>query len=203
MAKKFNGVKLSPCDFKPFVKNYCRDHKLFLITFYFLYLSIFAVSLFIVLNYESTLSHDNYYQMLMSGEYSFVKVSLKFLLINLGLSVCAMFTYRKKYAFAVMYFFVTFIAYRLAVNIVGSWCSNNIVNTLNATLFYFPIFTIFVISIVTILCHINKYYLYCNDRCPVTLKKMCIFTGCIVIATSICILVFTLVLPLIIRHILF
>ncbi|MDE5990164.1 MAG: hypothetical protein K2H36_01100, partial [Clostridia bacterium] len=188
---------------KPYIKNYLKDNKLFIITFYGLFLAVFAISLFIVLNYDSELTHKNYYRILMNGEYGYVKITLKYFLFNLLLAFCAMLTYRKKYAFAIMYFVVTFIAYRLAVNIVGSWDANLLISILNAVLFYFMIYLIFVITIVTITCYINKNYLYCSGNCPITLKKMIGFTLIVSVITGIAISIFTAILPLILCHILF
>ena len=69
---KFKGIKINKVCITPYIKNYFRENKLFIITFYGLFLSVFAISLFVVLNYESELTHNNYYQMLMNGEYSVV-----------------------------------------------------------------------------------------------------------------------------------
>lgn len=200
---KFNGIKINKVCLKPYFKNYFRDNKLFIITFYGLYLAVFAFSLFVVLNYESEFTHTNYYQLLMNGEYGFIKITLKYFLYNLLLAICAMLTYRKKFAFAIMYFAVTFIAYRLAVNIVGSWYCNFIINILNAALFYFMIYLIFVVTIVTIICYINRNYLYCSVNCPITLKKMLGVALAVSVITGIAIAIFTAVLPLILKHILF
>lgn len=202
MAKN-NKFKFNKGVATPLIKNFFRDNKIFLITFFGLYIVIFAISIFIALSYQDQLSHNNYYQMLLEGEYSYFKVTLKYILFNVLFAFCAMITYRKKYAFALMYFVVTFIAYRLAVNIIGSWQYNLIINVLNAVLFYFIIYTTFVITIVLIVCHINSNYLYCNDRCPTTLKSIFKFTAITTIATSICIIVCTVVLPLILSKILF
>ena len=141
--------------------------------------------------------------MLMNGEYGYVKITLKYFLFNMLFAFCAMLTYRKKYAFALMYFAVTFIAYRLAVNIIGCWYANTLINILNAALFYFMIYLIFVITIVTIICYINKNYLYCSGNCPITLKKMIGLTLIVSIITGIAITIFTAILPIILRHILF
>ncbi|MDE6275780.1 MAG: hypothetical protein K2M75_04505 [Clostridia bacterium] len=187
----------------PIIKNFFKDNKLFLITFFGLYIAIFAISLFIVLNYQSQLNHNNYYQMLLEGEYSYLKVTLKYVGLNILFAFCSMITYRKRYAFALMYFVVTFIAYRLAVNIVGSWQYNLIINILNAVLFYFIIFTTYVVTIVLIVSHINSNYLYCSDSCPTTLKKIFKFTAITTLITSICIIICTVVLPLILSKILF
>ena len=187
----------------PIIKNFFRDNKLYLITFFGLYIAIFAISLFIVLNYQSQLDHVNYYQLLLEGEYSYLKVTLKYVCFNLLFAFCAMITYRKRFAFAIMYFVVTFIAYRLAVNIVGSWQCSIAINILNAVLFYFIIFTVYVITIVLIVSHINSNYLYCVDRCPVTLKKIFKFSLITTVITSLCIIVCTIVLPLILSKILF
>ena len=200
---KFNGIKINKVCIKPYIKNYFKDNKLFFITFYGLYIAVFALSLFVVLSYESEFTHTNYYQLLMNGEYGFVKITLKYFLYNLLLAACAMLTYRKKFAFAIMYFVVTFLAYRLAVNIVGSWNCNIIINILNAVLFYFMIYLIFVITIVTVICYINKNYLYCSANCPLTLKKMITFTLIVSIIMGVIIIIFTAVLPLILRSILF
>lgn len=200
---KFNGIKINKVCVTPYVKNYIKDNKLFFITFYGLYLAVFVLSLFVVLSYESEFTHVNYYQLIMNGEYGFVKVTLKYFLYNLLLAACAMLTYRKKFAFAIMYFVVTFLAYRLAVNIVGSWNCNMIINVLNAILFYFMIYLIFVVTIVTIICYINKNYLYCSRSCPITLKKILGFTLIVAIVTGIVIAIFTVVLPLILKCILF
>ena len=200
---KFKGIKINKVCITPYIKNYFRENKLFIITFYGLFLSVFAISLFVVLNYESELTHNNYYQMLMNGVYSVVKVTLKYFLFNLLFAFCAMLTYRKKFAFAIMYFAITFIAYRLAVNIVGSWNSSLIINLLNTIIFYIPIFLLFVVTIVTIICYINKNYLYCSGNCPITLKKMLGFTLAVACIIGIAIAVFTAVLPIIIKHILF
>ena len=188
----------------PHIKNFFKDNKLFIITFFGLYLVIFAISIFIVHSYQDQISHNNYYQMLLEGNYSYFKITLKYLLFNMLFAFCAMITFRKKYAFAIMYFIVTFIAYRLAVNIIGGWqdCSL-IINILNAVLFYFLINTIYLITIVLIVCHINSNYLYCNDRCPMTLKSIFKFTLITTIITSICIIICTVVLPLILCKILF
>ena len=189
----------------PLIKNFFKDNKLFILTFFGLYLAIFAISIFIAHTYQDQITHNNYYQMLLEGEYSYFKITLKYVLYNLLFAFCAMITYRKKYAFAIMYFVVTFIAYRLAVNIIGGWqeeCSL-IVNILNAVLFYFLIFTMFVITIVLIVCHINSNYLYCTDRCPLTLKKIFKFSLITAIITSICIIICTVVLPMILCKILF
>ncbi len=202
MTKK-NNFKLNKGVISPILKNFFRDNKLFLITFFGLYALIFAISLFIVLNYQSQLSHDNYYQLLLEGEYSYVKVTLKYLFYNVLFAFCASITYKKKYAFALMYFAVTFIAYRLAVNIVGSWQYNLLINILNAVLFYFIIFTAYVVTIVLIVCHINSNYLYCNDRCPTTLKSILKFSLITTAATSLVIIISTVVLPLILSKILF
>ena len=187
----------------PLIKTFFRDNKLFLFTFFGLYLVIFAISIFIVFNYQDQLDHNNYYQMLLEGDYSYFKVTFIYLLFNVLFAFCAMITYRKKYAFAIMYFVVTFIAYRLAVNIIGSWQYNLIINILNAVLFYFLINTLYVVTIVLIVCHINSNYLYCNDRCPTTLKSIFKFSAITVICTSICIIICTVVLPLILCKILF
>ncbi|MCI8421822.1 MAG: hypothetical protein HFE34_05980 [Clostridia bacterium] len=188
----------------PFIKNFFRDNKLFLITFFGLYLAIFAISIFIVYNFQEQLCHNNYYQMLLEGNYSYFKVTLTYVLFNILFAFCAMITYRKKFAFAIMYFVVTFIAYRLAVNIVGSWLEYRlIINILNAVLFYFIINTIYVITIVLIISHINTNYLYCNDRCPMTLKSIFKFSVITTVITSICIIICTVVLPLILCKILF
>ncbi|MDE6189137.1 MAG: hypothetical protein K2G37_02465 [Clostridia bacterium] len=200
---KFNGIKINKLSLKPYIKNYLKDNKLFLITFYGLFIFVFAFSLFVVLNYESECNHDNYYVLLMNCDYGFLKVTLKYLLYNLLFAFCATLTYRKKFAFAIMYFAVTFIAYRLAVNIIGSWCSTFAINLINAALFYFPIFLIFVITIVTIICYINDKYLYCSGSCPVTLKKTLCFSLLVYMVTSILIAVFTIALPLIFKRILF
>ena len=200
---KFNGIKINKISLKPYIKNYFKDNKLFLITFYGLFLAVFAISLFVVLNYESEFTHNNYYQMIMNGEYSIVKITLKFCLFNLLFAFCAMLTYRKKYAFALMYFAITFIAYRLAVNIVGSWTANLLINILNAILFYLMIYLIFAITIVTVICYINKNYLYCSGNCPITLKKMIGFTLVVSLITGLMIAIFTALLPIILRHILF
>ena len=202
MAKN-NKFKLNKGVATPFIKNFLRDNKLFLITFFGLYILIFAISLFIVLNYQDQLSHNNYYQMLLQGEYSYFKVTLKYVLFNLLFAFCAIITYRKKYAFALLYFVVTFIAYRLAVNIIGCWQYNIIINILNAILFYFIINTMYVITIVLIISHINSHYLYCNDRCPATLKSIFKFSLITTIATSICIIICTVILPMILCKILF
>ncbi|MCX4363507.1 MAG: hypothetical protein OSJ74_09020 [Clostridia bacterium] len=202
MTKK-NNFKLNKGVISPILKNFFRDNKLFLITFFGLYALIFTISLFIVLNYQSQLSHDNYYQLLLEGEYSYVKVTLKYLFYNVLFAFCASITYKKKYAFALMYFAVTFIAYRLAVNIVGSWQYNLLINILNAVLFYFIIFTAYVVTIVLIVCHINSNYLYCNDRCPTTLKSILKFSLITTAATSLVIIISTVVLPLILSKILF
>ena len=203
MAKK-SKFKLNKLVATPVIKNYFRDNKLFLITFFGLFLVIFAISVFIVHNYQEQLSHNNYYLMLLEGNYSYLKVTLKYVLFNVLFAFCAMITYRKKFAFAIMYFVVTFIAYRLAVNIVGSWqdCSL-IINILNAVLFYFLINLTYVITIVLIVCHINTNYLYCNDRCPTTLKSIFKFTVIVTILTSICIVICTVVFPLLLSKILF
>ncbi|MDE7348042.1 MAG: hypothetical protein K2N53_00065 [Clostridia bacterium] len=187
----------------PFIKNFFRDNKLFLITFFGLYIAVFAISVFIVFNYQNQLCHNNYYQMLLEGNYSYFKVTLKYVLLNFLFAFCAMITYRKKYAFALMYFVVTFIAYRLAVNIIGSWQYNIVINILNAILFYFIIFTMYVVTIVMIVSHINSHYLYCNDRCPATLKNIFKFSLITTIITSICIIICTVVLPMILCKILF
>ena len=202
MTKK-NNFKLNKGVISPILKTFFRDNKLFLITFFGLYALIFAISLFIVLNYQSQLSHDNYYQLLLEGEYSYVKVTLKYLFYNVLFAFCASITYKKKYAFALMYFAVTFIAYRLAVNIVGSWQYNLLINILNAVLFYFIIFTAYVVTIVLIVCHINSNYLYCNDRCPTTLKSILKFSLITTAATSLVIIISTVILPLILSKILF
>ena len=203
MAKK-NKFKLNKGFATPFIKNYFKDNKLFLITFFGLFLVIFAISIFIVHNYKEQLSHNNYYLMLLEGNYSYLKVTLKYLLFNVLFAFCAMITYRKKFAFAIMYFVVTFIAYRLAVNIVGGWqdCSL-IINLLNAVLFYYIINLIYVVTIVLIVCHINNKYLYCTDRCPTTLKSILKFTIITTILTSIGIIICTVVLPLLLSKILF
>ncbi|MDE5756157.1 MAG: hypothetical protein K2I23_03625 [Clostridia bacterium] len=198
--KKF---KLNKGVATPYIKNFFRDNKLFLITFFGLYIAVFAISIFIVLNYQNQLSHNNYYQMLLEGEYSYFKVTLQYLLFNLLFAFCAMITYHKRYAFALMYFVVTFIAYRLAVNIIGCWQYNLFINILNAVLFYFIINTMYVITIVLIVCHINSHYLYCVDRCPATLKNIFKFSLITTIITSICIIICTVVLPLILCKILF
>ncbi len=200
---KLNGIKINKLCFKPLIKSYCKDNKLFLITFYGLFLAIFAFSLFIVLNYESEFTHDNYYQMLMNGEYSFVKVTLKYVLLNLLFAACAMLTYRKRYAFAIMYFAVTFIAYRLAVNIVGSWNASLILNILNAVLFYVPIFLTIVTTIVAIICYIGRNYLYCSGNCPITLKKLFKYTAIVFAIGTVFITVFTVIIPMILKKILF
>ena len=200
---KFNGIKINKVSLKPYIKNYVKDNKLFMITFYGLFLAVFIISLFIVINYESELTHKNYYRMLMNGEYGYFKITLQYFLFNMLFAFCAMLTYRKKYAFAIMYFVVTFIAYRLAVNIVGSWDTNLLISILNAVLFYFMIYLIFVITIVTIICYISKNYLYCSGNCPITLKKMIGFTLIISLVTGIAISIFTAIIPLIISHILF
>ncbi|MDE6362349.1 MAG: hypothetical protein K2L53_05165, partial [Clostridia bacterium] len=187
----------------PFIKNFFRDNKLFLITFFGLYIAVFAISVFIVFNYQNQLCHNNYYQMLLEGNYSYFKVTLKYVLLNFLFAFCAMVTYRKKYAFALMYFVVTFIAYRLAVNIIGSWQYNIVINILNAILFYFIIFTMYVVTIVLIVSHINSHYLYCNDRCPATLKNIFKFSLITTIITSICIIICTVILPMILCKILF
>lgn len=187
----------------PFIKNFFRDNKLFLITFFGLYIAVFAISIFIVFNYQNQLCHNNYYQMLLEGNYSYFKVTLKYVSLNFLFAFCAMITYRKKYAFALMYFVVTFIAYRLAVNIIGSWQYNIVINILNAVLFYFIIFTMYVVTIVLIVSHINSHYLYCNDRCPATLKNIFKFSLITTIITSICIIICTVVLPMILCKILF
>ncbi|MDE6604503.1 MAG: hypothetical protein K2K85_00585 [Clostridia bacterium] len=202
MAKN-NKFKLNKGVAAPFIKNFFRDNKLFLITFFGLYIAIFAISIFIVFNYQDQLSHNNYYQMLLQGEYSYFKVTLKYVLFNFLFAFCAMITYRKKYAFALMYFVVTFIAYRLAVNIIGSWQYNIVINILNAVLFYFIIYTMYVITIVLIICHINSHYLYCNDRCPATLKSIFKFSAITTVITSICIIICTVILPMILCKILF
>lgn len=203
MAKSIKNFKLNRGALIPHIKNFFKDNKLFLITFFGLYLLIFALSVFIVINYDAELNHTNYYQLLLQGKYSYWKVTFKFLFYNLILAICATLTYRKRFAFAIMYFVVTFIAYRLAVNIVGSWQANLIVNILNAALFYFMIYTLFVATIVFIISRINTNYLYCNDRCPVTLKKIFKHSLLTTIATSASIAVFTIVLPLIISKLLF
>lgn len=203
MAKNLKTFKFNKGILQPRLATFFKDNKWFLITFFGLYILIFAISLFIALNYDAQLSHTNYYGLLLQVEYSYFKVTLKYLLYNLILSLCAMITYRKKFAFAIMYFVVTFLAYRLAVNIVGSWDSNLIVNILNAVLFYFAIYTVFVVSIVLIVCFINTNYLYCNDRCPTTLKSILKFTLAVVSVTSICIMVFTIILPLLLSKLLF
>ena len=200
---KFNGIKINKISLTPYLKNYFKDNKLFLITFYGLFIFVFAFSLFVVLNYESECNHDNYYVLLMNCEYGFVKVTLKYLLFNLLFAFCAMLTYRKKFAFAIMYFAVTFIAYRLAVNIIGSWYSTLPINIINATLFYFPIFLIYVVTIVTIICYINNKYLYCSGNCPVTLKKTLRFSLIVFLVTSLMITIFTIALPLIFKQVLF
>ena len=203
MAKKLK-FKFNKGVATPYIKNFFCDNKLFIITFFGLFLLIFALSVFIVHNYQDQLSHNNYYQMLLEGDYSYFKVTLTYVLFNILFAFCAMITYRKKFAFAIMYFVVTFIAYRLAVNIVGSWqdCSL-IINILNSVLFYFAINTIFVITIILIISHINSNYLYCNDRCPTTLKSIFKFTVITTIITSICIVICTVVLPLLLSKILF
>ncbi|MDE6472446.1 MAG: hypothetical protein K2L52_05410 [Clostridia bacterium] len=203
MAKK-NKFKLNKGVATPFIKNFFRDNKLFLITFFGLYLTIFGISIFIVYRYQEQLCHNNYYQMLLEGNYNYFKVTLKYILFNILFAFCAMITYRKKFAFAFMYFVVTFIAYRLAVNIVGSWQDCNlIINILNSVFFYFLITTIYVITIVLIICHINTNYLYCNDRCPTTLKSIFKFSAITTLITSLCIVVCTVILPLILSKILF
>ena len=203
MAKK-NKFKLNKCVATPFIKNFCKDNKIFLITFFGLFFVIFAISIFIVHNYQEQLDHNNYYLMLLEGNYSYFKVTFKYVLFNILFAFCAMITYRKKFAFAIMYFVVTFIAYRLAVNIVGGWqdCSL-IINILNAVLFYFLIYLTYVITIVLIVCHINTNYLYCTDRCPTTLKSILKFTIITTILTSICIIICTVVLPMLLSKILF
>lgn len=206
LREKFRHLKrISPKSFDiySFFKKYCEDNKLFLLTFYCLYLAIIAISLFIVLSYENNLTHDNYYQLLMQGEYDYTKVSLKYLLYNMLIGLAAMITYKKKYAFACLYFLVTFIAYRLAVNIVGSWQYTNLINILNALLFYFPIFTAYIVVIVTIVCYINTNYLYCNDHCPITLKKILLFTLILFACSSAFILIHTVLYPFITTKILF
>lgn len=206
LREKFHNLKrvrFCSRDIFGYLKNYCSSNKLFLLTYYLLYLTIFAISLFIVLNYDNNITHDNYYQLLMQGEYEYVKVSLKYSLYNLLIALAAMLTYRKKYTFACLYFLVTFIAYRLAVNIVGGWQYSLIVNLLNTLLFYFPIFTVYVTVIVTAVCYINSNYLYCNDHCPITLKKMLLFTLAQVLITTAIILIHTLLYPYITAKILF
>ena len=115
MAKNLKSFKFNKGIIGPRVNTFFKDNKMFLITFFGLYLLIFGISLFIVLNYDAQLSHTNYYDLLLQGEYSYFKVTLKYLLYNLLLCFCSMITYRKKFAFAIMYFVVTFLAYRLAV----------------------------------------------------------------------------------------
>ncbi|MDE6884404.1 MAG: hypothetical protein K2P32_01400 [Clostridia bacterium] len=203
MAKNLKSFKFNKGIIGPRVNTFFKDNKMFLITFFGLYLLIFGISLFIVLNYDAQLSHTNYYDLLLQGEYSYFKVTLKYLFYNLLLCFCSMITYRKKFAFAIMYFVVTFLAYRLAVNIVGSWQCSLLVNVLNAALFYFAIYTAFVISIVLIVSYINTNYLYCNDRCPTTLKSILKFSLITFAATSVCIMVFTVILPLLLSKILF
>lgn len=206
LREKLRHLKrISPNGFDIFgyFKKYCVDNKLFLLTFYCLYIAIIAISMFIVLNYENNLMHDNYYQLLMQGEYEYTKVSLKYTLYNLLIAFVAMITYKKKYAFACLYFLVTFIAYRLAVNIVGSWQYTTLINILNTILFYFPIFTIYIIVIVTMVCYINKNYLYCHDHCPFTLKKILIFTLTLFISSTLLILLHTILYPFITSKILF
>ena len=203
MAKKCK-FKLNKNVATPFIKNYLRDNKMFLITFFGLFLVIFAISIFIVHSYREQLNHNNYYLMLMEGNYSYFKVTLKYVLFNILFAFCAMITYRKKFAFAIMYFVVTFIAYRLAVNIIGGWQDCNLIlNIINAVLFYFLINLTYVITIVLIVCHINTNYLYCNDRCPTTLKSILKFTIVATILTSICIVICTVVFPLLLSKILF
>ena len=202
MAKN-SKFKLNKGVATPLIKNFFRDNKLFLITFFGLYIAIFAISLFIVLNYQSQLDHVNYYQTLLEGEYSYFKVTLKYVFFNILFAFCAMITYRKRFAFALMYFVVTFIAYRLAVNIVGSWQYNIVINILNAVLFYFLIFTSYVITITLIVSHINSNYLYSADRCPATLKSILKFSTITTIITSLLIMICTIVLPLILSKILF
>lgn len=190
-------------DITDWAKNYCSYNKLFLLTFYLLYAAVFCISLFVVLNYGSEISHDNYYYLLTQGEYSYAKVSLRYVLIDFLIAFAAMLTYRKKYAFACMYFLVTFLAYRLAVNIVGSWQYSLVLNLLNTLLFYVPIFTVYVVVIVTAVCYINNNYAYCNDRCPITLKKMLVFTLTLAGISSAVILLHTLLYPFLTAKILF
>lgn len=203
MAKK-SKFKLNKSVATPFIKNYFRDNKLFIITFFGLFFVIFTISVFIVHNYQDQLNHKNYYLTLLKGDYSYFKVTFKYVLFNILFAFCAMITYRKKFAFAIMYFVVTFIAYRLAVSIVGSWqdCSL-IINILNAVLFYFAIYLTYVITIVLIVCHINTNYLYSTDRCPTTLKSILKVTIITTILTSICVVICTVVLPALLSKILF
>lgn len=206
LKDKLRHIKrISPTsiDIFGFFKKYCNTNKVFLLTFYCLYIVILAISFFIVLNYESNLTHDNYYQLLMQGDYDYVKVSLKYFLYNLLVTALAVITYRKKYAFACLYFIVTFIAYRLAVNIVGSWQYSNLINILNAILFYFPIFTAYVVVIVITVCYINTNYLYCNDTCPITIKKMLIFAITLLACSTVFIIIHTVLYPFITTKILF
>lgn len=190
-------------DLYDWAKRYCSSNKMFLLTFYLLYLAVFAISLFVALNYESEVSHDNYYYLLTQGEYSYIKVTLKYLLYDAAIAFVSMITYRKKYTFACLYFLVTFIAYRLAVNIVGSWQYSLVLNILNTVLFYVPIFMVFVVVIVTTVCYINTNYAYCNDHCPFTLKKMLTFTLALIGASFAVIMMHTLLYPFLTAKILF
>ena len=204
MEKGKFKFKLNKGVCSPLIRNFFRDNKLFLITFFGLYLLIFAISTFIVCKFQEQLLHNNYYMLLLEGEYSYFKVTLTYVLFNFLFAFCAMITHRKKYAFAFMYFVVTFIAYRLAVNIVGSWLECSIIlSVLNAVLFYFLISTIYVITIVLIVSHINSKYLYCIDRCPTTLKSIFKFSLITTAITSVCIIICTVVLPLVLCKILF
>ena len=201
--RNFKRTHATCRDLFDWAKRYCTSNRVFLLTFYLLYLTVFAISLFIVLNYESGITHDNYYYLLTQGEYSYIKVSLEYVLLNMGTAFTSMITYRKKYTFACLYFLVTFIAYRLAVNIVGSWQYSLVLNILNTILFYVPIFTVFVAVVVTTVCYINSNYFYCNDHCPITLKKMLTFTLALIGISSCVILIHTLLYPFVTAKILF
>lgn len=201
--RNFKRNRATSRDLFDWAKRYCSSNKLFLLTFYLLYVTVFAISLFIALNYDSGVTHDNYYYLLTQGEYFYVKVSLKYLLYNLIVAFVSMLTYRKKYTFSCLYFLVTFIAYRLAVNIVGSWQYSLVLNLLNTILFYVPVFTIYVVVVVTTVCYVNSNYLYCNDHCPITLKKMLLFTLALTGISSAAILVHTVLYPFLTAKILF
>lgn len=203
MAHKFNHHRLLYfCRFS-YIKNYIRENIVYIVSFYCLYLAILVFSLYIVTNYGSSLTHDNYYQLLIEDSYSYASTSLKYIFYNIVVCFCAMLTYRKKYAFVCMYFMVTFIAYRLAVNIIGSWQYANFINILNTFLFYIPIYTLYVFCIVIIVCYINKYYMYCYDNCQYTIKKILMLCIKVILFSTFIILSHTIVFPAIVKRIFF